>query len=157
MPPRLAAAARLDGGAREVLAGHRGYLFAEVEDGSSLAQLLARDLDLRALLPSLFSEAGQMTVRQFALGQSSTGAPWHWHQDTFNTCVVGERVWYLRPPARALMSRQPVAAGVPAAGTSYYAVQRPGDIVYVPELWSHCVVNHTLSVAVALEFGTLMP
>ena len=31
-------------------------------------------------------------------------------------------------------------------------VQRPGDVVYVPENWGHAVVNLEDSVAVAFEF-----
>ena len=31
-------------------------------------------------------------------------------------------------------------------------VQRPGDVVYIPENWGHAVVNLADSIAVAYEF-----
>ena len=31
-------------------------------------------------------------------------------------------------------------------------VQRPGDVVYVPENWGHAVVNVEASIGVAFEF-----
>ena len=52
---------------------------------------------------------------------------------------------------QALMSRQPVKEGIPYASESFFAIQRPGDIVYVPEAWSHSVLNCTLAVAVSVE------
>lgn len=156
MPPEQAAASRSAGGLPDILSGHTGYLFCEVEAGTALGRLLGRDLNPRKTLPSLFGKPSQVVLQQLAAGQSGTGAPWHWHQDALNICIVGKRYWYFRPPADALMSRRPVASGVDLAGESVYAVQRPGDVVYIPELWSHCVVNCTLSIAVAFEFGTEM-
>eukprot|EP00927_Polykrikos_kofoidii_P086108 TRINITY_DN9547_c2_g2_i1.p1 TRINITY_DN9547_c2_g2~~TRINITY_DN9547_c2_g2_i1.p1 ORF type:complete len:550 (+),score=70.48 TRINITY_DN9547_c2_g2_i1:70-1650(+) len=172
LPPVQARAACRPGGAAAALR-HRGcergcssgdvgirspgYLFVEVEEGSVLAKVLDRDLDLRKLLPDILGPTGGDVVmlRQFALGQSGTGAPWHWHQDAFNACAIGERFWYFRAPADALASSQPVGEGVPEATTSWRGVQRPGDVVYVPELWSHTVINRVLSVAVSIEFGSV--
>lgn len=157
LPPDMLSAACRPGAvadAIKVVGEGPRYIFHEVEDGSPLSSLISRDLDFPALLPSVLgSPASTESILQFSLGQSGTGAPWHWHQDAFNVCVVGERIWYFRPPALALASNQSVEHGVPEASGSFYAVQRPGDIVYVPELWGHCVINSILSVAVAVEFG----
>lgn len=156
VPPELLPEASWPGlGAKEVLAGHRGYLFLEAAEGTALARRLDEALRLREALPFAFQGRSPRILRQISLGQSGSGAPWHWHQDAFNVCLAGERAWLLRPPAKALMSRRPVSAGLEGADGALFAAQRPGDILYVPELWAHCVVNRTLSAAVALEFGTL--
>lgn len=157
MPPLKARHARLDGDANSVVSGDSGYVFWKVDRMSHFASALARGLNWPAVLPSLFRARGRVMLQQFAFGQSGTGAPWHWHQDAFNVCLAGERIWYFLPPARALMSYKPVAMGVPAADEAYFAVQRPGDIVFVPEFWAHSVVNRVLSAAVALEVCTTRP
>ncbi|CAE8656957.1 unnamed protein product, partial [Polarella glacialis] len=121
-----------------------------------MGALLERDMPLATALPLAFRGPEPVVLRQLSVGQSGSGAPWHWHQDAFNICVVGERAWFLKPPAHALMSRQPVSDGVPQASGSLFTLQRPGDIVYVPELWSHCVVNSVLSLSVALEMACIL-
>jgi len=156
MPPNVARAARREGKVQDVFAGDLGYIFQEVEEGTELAERLATDVSLAALLPGEIAEHGAaVMLPQLSVGQSGTGAPWHWHQDALNACLVGERAWYLRPPACALMSRTPVREGIPEAGTSLYTTQRPGDVLYIPELWAHTALNRVLSVAVSLEFGSI--
>merc|ERR1712039_769132 len=109
--------------------------------------------ELSAVLPFLRHDQkkGTALIKHVSVGQSGTGAPWHWHGDAFNICIVGRRMWYFRPPERALMSRKPVKEGVFGANESLFACQQPGDIVYVPEFWSHSVVNVKLSAALAIE------
>lgn len=155
MPRTVAKHATWPGGAQDVFAGGRGYLFSEVDQGSAMASLLARNMPIASLLPFVFRGSDPYVLQQLSLGQSGTGAPWHWHQDAFNICLVGERAWYMKPPAEAIMSRQPVCEGIPSADGSYFTMQGPGDIIYVPEMWSHCVINCKLSFSVAVEFGNL--
>eukprot|EP00929_Paragymnodinium_shiwhaense_P075863 TRINITY_DN38850_c0_g1_i3.p1 TRINITY_DN38850_c0_g1~~TRINITY_DN38850_c0_g1_i3.p1 ORF type:complete len:402 (+),score=49.57 TRINITY_DN38850_c0_g1_i3:60-1208(+) len=158
MPPEVAQQARRSGtmtDAIEAAAERPNYLFMEVSPQTSLARRLDEVLNLRGILEKVLDTDRDLVMQpQFSVGQSGTGAPWHWHQDAINACLIGERVWYLRPPPVALMSNQPVTLGIPEAGSSYFAVQRPGDIIYIPDLWSHAVVNRVLSVAVSVEFGT---
>ena len=37
--------------------------------------------------------------------------------------------------------------------TVYECIQEPGDVLYVPEMWAHGVVNIAESVGVAMEFS----
>ena len=43
------------------------------------------------------------------------------------------------------------AAGVPSAG-ELLCVQEAGDLIYVPRLWGHAVLNLAQSVGAAVEF-----
>ncbi|CAJ1388984.1 unnamed protein product [Effrenium voratum] len=147
--PRVA---RQADGLQEVLQGH-AYLFLEIERETRLEELV-QTYGLFGMRSWFNFDQELHSVLQVSLGQSGTGAPWHWHQDAFNVCLAGERAWFLKPPAEALMSRRPVSQGLPHLAGSYFAKQRHGDVLYVPELWSHAVVNLMLSSSLAFEFGT---
>ena len=83
LPPDLAEQSKFDGTLEDVLCGHEGYLFCEVDDLSALGRLLAADLDVSAILPFPLSR-DTVLIKQFCAGQSGSGAPWHWHEDSFN-------------------------------------------------------------------------
>ena len=84
-----------------------------------------------------------------------------------NMLVHGAKRWILFPPQDAFFTVQPVLqwlTGFTEERTHsdkglYYTpgdvqecVQLPGDVVFVPELWGHAVVNLRPSIAVAYEF-----
>ncbi|CAE7356930.1 jmjd4 [Symbiodinium necroappetens] len=104
------------------------------------------------------------TTLQFAVGAEGSGSPMHFHQDALNLCLRGRKRWWLVPPSEAAFSRcHPLDAL--DMGTTAKSVkdcfegacvfeQEEGDIVYVPDMWGHAVLNledHT--VCVAAEFA----
>ena len=112
-----------------------------------------------APVPHLFNNF-RISLKQFIVGPKHSGSPPHFHGHTFNALVYGVKLWYLWPPSEAHFafchvqdwqrSHQEGQLRGPAA---LECVQRPGDIVYVPENWGHAVVNVEDSIAVAYEFS----
>ncbi|CAE7233381.1 JMJD8 [Symbiodinium natans] len=100
------------------------------------------------------------TTIQFAVGGEGSGSPMHFHQDALNLCLRGRKRWWLVPPSEAAFSRlHPLDAL--DMGTSANSArdclegacvfeQEEGDVVYVPDMWGHAVLNledHTACVA----------
>ncbi|CAE8611064.1 unnamed protein product [Polarella glacialis] len=89
------------------------------------------------------------TTLQFGVGDEGSGSPLHFHQDAINILLSGRKRWWLVPPARAAMSRvHPLDALQNASspeGELYTQAmvleQEPGDIMYVPDMWGHAVLN----------------
>eukprot|EP00439_Symbiodinium_sp_Y106_P067762 s450_g11.t1 len=104
------------------------------------------------------------TTLQFAVGAEGSGSPMHFHQDALNLCLHGRKRWWLVPPSEAAFSRWHPSDAL-ETGPSAKSVkdcfegacvfeQEEGDIVYVPDMWGHAVLNledHT--VCVAAEFA----
>jgi hypothetical protein len=96
---------------------------------------------------------------QWALGTKGSGAPVHFHNTAWNQLFYGRKHWYLLPPGRNLMGKKQVlewveddVAGLQAQGYEFTeCVQQQGDVLIVPELWGHAVLNTQDSVAVASE------
>ncbi|CAE7353452.1 jmjd4 [Symbiodinium sp. CCMP2456] len=151
------------------------YFFVAVDQElqPELAETFEASLDLSAGTelpwPLGAVETGQKlpfraTTLQFAVGAEGSGSPMHFHQDALNLCLRGRKRWWLVPPSEAAFSRcHPLDAM--DMGTSAKSVkdcfegacvfeQEEGDIVYVPDMWGHAVLNledHT--VCVAAEFA----
>lgn len=132
---------------------HPDYIF----DGQVLHHhsRLSRD----APIPELFSSFS-ISLRQFIIGPRRSGSPPHFHGHAFNALVYGVKLWYLWPPSEAYFAFSPVQdwqsrylEGQLGGPVALECVQRPGDIVYVPENWGHAVVNVEDSIAVAYEFS----
>merc|ERR1712129_606377 len=144
------------------------YYFAAVDDVSHprLASLLRETLGLPEQLPAPFASF-HVTELQFALGDAGSGSPMHFHHDAINILLSGRKRWWLVPPALAAMSRthpQACAATADAeAGSTKIVnglvmptevIQEPGDILYIPDLWGHAVLNlEDTTVAAAVEFS----
>jgi hypothetical protein len=82
----------------------------------------------------------------------------HVKEDATRT-AGGKEVKYRVPPHRR--TTQPGkenepgvvgSSGSSAHGRPLRCVQQSGDIMFVPDLWGHAVVNHQPSIAVAIEF-----
>jgi len=101
---------------------------------------------------------------QFMMGPEGSGAPMHMHVAAFNAALVGRKRWFFSPPAHNFWSRKPVSEwlahdypATPAGAPLFECTQHPGDIMYVPNLWSHAVVNLEDAVAVATEIKMKKP
>ena len=115
-------------------------------------------------------------LTQFNLGPALTGAQPHFHGDAWNGLAYGRKQWFISRPSRAFFARSgqrvidwlatpPKLAELTARDSKNAAhdgsaleasdllcVQEPGDIVYVPRLWGHAVLNLAQSVGAAVEF-----
>lgn len=100
---------------------------------------------------------------QFSLGPAGSGSPPHYHMAAVNVLVYGRKRWTLLPPNDAVYGALPVrewhAAGGPEALRDQghrvlECVQRPGDMLYVPDHWGHAVLNMEPSVGFATEVAT---
>eukprot|EP01043_Picozoa_sp_COSAG02_P041667 COSAG02_NODE_3474_length_6681_cov_29.310696_4_plen_407_part_00 len=93
--------------------------------------------------------AGIITI---ALGGDKQGIPFHWHGDAYSVQLHGAKLWVVFPPGRMpssgfllsetleqwLVSRQnkKVDADL-TVPSSYQCVQKPGELLYVPEGFWH--------------------
>lgn len=100
---------------------------------------------------------------QLSVGPAGSGSPPHYHMAAVNTLVYGLKRWWLMPPRDAVYGALPVrewhAAGGPTAlraegRTVLECVQRPGDVIFVPDHWGHAVLNLETSIGFASEFAT---
>ncbi len=117
---------------------------------------------------------------QWALGDKGSGAPIHFHNSAWNALIYGAKKWIIYPPAHMIMSKEHIldfienevstleekprkefnlpskdvnkmiTVKAPRARPSS-CVQTAGDIMIIPENWSHGVLNIQQSVAVATE------
>lgn len=142
------------------------YIFSSIASEQLLMTTLGQNI-ARIEIPIV--QFGQKTgsrrlhefSAQFYLGAIGTGAPLHSHVHAYNILVHGRKKWFIAPPRHGLYSREPirnwVASSYPSmlkSGASIYeCIQEPGDVLYVPELWAHGVVNLAESVGVAMEFS----
>eukprot|EP01051_Picozoa_sp_SAG22_P002434 SAG22_NODE_108_length_19750_cov_3.848201_3_plen_695_part_00 len=96
---------------------------------------------------------------QFILGAAGSGAHMHTHQDAWNALVYGRKRWFVVPPSRATYSRKHIRRWLvedyPHFSESekpLECVQRGGEVLYMPGLWGHGVLNLVDSVGAAVEF-----
>ena len=99
---------------------------------------------------------------QFYLGPTLSGSPVHFHRNAWNILVYGQKRWFLYPPDKAFYSKQHVwdwwreNHGDGDQGWSetppLECVQYPGDLMFVPDMWGHAVVNLKESIGLASEF-----
>ena len=101
---------------------------------------------------------------QVAIGPAGSGSPFHFHNAALNALGFGEKRWLLLPPATAQFSADDVwtwagaeeqrerLAELAARGGLLQCDQRAGDLLFVPKMWGHAVVNTRTSVGVAVEF-----
>lgn len=97
-----------------------------------------------------------MAKTYFYLGTTFTGAAPHFHRSAWNLLVYGQKRWFLYPPDRASYSKQPVLdwwrenyRGDPSA---LECMQHSGDLVFIPDMWGHAVINVRESIGLAAEF-----
>jgi hypothetical protein len=95
----------------------------------------------------------------FAVGQQGTGLPFHFHKEAWNEAVAGLKRWSVYPPSEVPPAHylmidshaewlQTVLPKLLPAERPAECLQRPGELVYVPEGWWHAVVNVEPTMAV---------
>jgi hypothetical protein len=98
---------------------------------------------------------------QVAIGPTGSGAPPHYHKAAVNTLFYGKKKWFFIPPKHATYSSKSSMAWIEdyqQSGESsdhdfvLDCVQQPGDVIFVPDFWTHATLNLEPSVAVASEF-----
>lgn len=120
-----------------------------------------------------------LRLHQFAMGGALSGAAPHFHGFAVNFLLRGAKLWFLAAPSSAFaqftvqsslrwwMLRFPKivrqlavhhhrsnTSAAPDHGVRL-VLQWPGDVVIVPEHWSHSVLNLADSIAVALEYANI--
>ncbi|CAJ1458036.1 unnamed protein product [Effrenium voratum] len=146
--------------------GKRPYFFVAVdhETQPELALLLEATLGLRLGAAPPFPRFEQpldllsATTLQFAIGDEGSGSPLHFHQDAVNLLLCGRKRWWLLPPSGSAMSRlHPLDVLTHEADCFNHArvlEQEVGDVVYVPDMWGHAVLNlEANTLCIAAEFA----
>lgn len=128
---------------------HPTYIFETIP----LDSPLLRDFKLPDVLNPNVTHIS-VTKMQFYLGPALSGAPQHFHRSAWNVLIFGQKRWFLFPPTDAIYSRQHVWEWW--KGRSHTrgleCVQHPGDLVFVPDMWGHAVINLRESIGFASEF-----
>ena len=101
----------------------------------------------------------QETATQFFLGPAYSGAPFHFHEDAWNALAFGKKRWFMLPPHHGLYSTEPPYSFYHNKLDDYESshkvmqcVQNAGDVIYVPNMWSHMILNLKESIGLAVEF-----
>ena len=110
-------------------------------------------------------------LRQFYVGGEFSGSFFHFHSSpAWNGLVSGLKLWFLFPPCDAIygtdhpmqwLAKNADALFAEDTGdgaasnrlrSPFVVVQNSGDVVLVPEQWSHAVLNIGESTGIAFEF-----
>ena len=93
---------------------------------------------------------------QFYIGPPLSGAPVHFHHSAWNVLIYGNKRWFVYPPDRAFYSKQHIwdwwKETYKNKPDALECVQYPGDMVFIPDMWGHGVINLRESMGVASEF-----
>ena len=130
------------------------------------AEPIVADLLQGVDLPRIFPSGAERGYHSYLLlGTSGGGIEWHMHSDGWNALACGHKRWFLLPPGTKPPNypRPSQGGGVLEWYHRFYAdfaalegareaVQRPGDVLYIPEGWYHATINvgETLGVSAQL-------
>ena len=94
---------------------------------------------------------------QLAIGPMRTGAPIHFHGLALNILFAGAKRWFVAPPTSPYWSNAPIEEWFrqPERPKMLECMQRPGDVLLVPEAYSHGVLNLDTSVGLSWLFDTI--
>lgn len=120
----------------------------------ALDSAVLQDVDLHlSFFRDAFLEVQDAAVH---LGPPGSGTPFHSHTHAASALIHGRKEWYLTPPTELLTSRvhprewsQQVLPFLNETAAPLHCVQRPGDVLYIPDYWSHSVLNLEDTVAVS--------
>jgi hypothetical protein len=124
-----------------------GYVFERLAYDSPLWNALSstkkyNDTYFQHLFPNQ-----TITSIQFSFSKdNNTGSSWHYHTNSVTLLIKGEKKWNFLKPSKAQMSNYMNNFTTTTNGTTTYNniisfVQKPGDLVYVPDRWSHRTYN----------------
>ncbi len=104
------------------------------------------------------------------LGRNGSSVGFHAHADSVVALLFGAKRWFLFPPGATPRPRwrdprgmetwawqhsrgegEPAAAGTESGSKMLECVQRPGELLYVPEGWHHATLNYGETLAVAQQ------
>ena len=126
------------------------YIFETVPEDSSIL----KHFEIPLVLDSTLTEIAT-TKFQFYVGPTLSGAPPHFHRSAWNALIYGRKRWFLFPPQYAFYSKQHVWdwwRQYRKESTTWECVQHPGDMIILPDMWGHAVINLKESIGVASEF-----
>ncbi|EGD77594.1 hypothetical protein PTSG_08691 [Salpingoeca rosetta] len=132
---------------------------ASASGSDGIHRLAFRDFQIPECIGPHVSEIETRT-KQFYLGPAGSGAPMHVHSGSWNALVYGRKRWFLLPPPLAIYSKQhphdfidEQLPALRARGAVLECIQESGDVVFVPEMWAHAVLNEAESIGFASEFA----
>ena len=141
------------------------FLFAAVPQGveGSAATELERVLSGHSLPAIGFFRHSKIYANgreQFFLGANGTGAPMHFHTHALNMLVYGRKQWFAIQPRFEATYRGDIRTWAEEGKHKYLqqgievqeCIQEQGDVLYIPEHWTHGVLNLAESVGIATEF-----
>ena len=127
------------------------YIF----DSLSSESPLMADFAIPAVLDPKVTQITTQTVH-FYIGPPLSGTPVHFHRSAWNALVHGKKRWFLYPPRTSLYSKQHIWLWYNDVyldrQDALECVQSAGDVIFVPDLWAHGVVNLQETVGFASEF-----
>ena len=129
------------------------YIFETIPPNSPLLEHFTTPAILNPSLTHISN-----TKTQFYVGPALSGAPIHFHRNAWNVLFYGLKRWFLFPPPHAVYSKQHVwdwwktrHRNGPSESV-WECVQHPGDLMFIPDMWGHAVINLKESVGLAAEF-----
>lgn len=104
------------------------------------------------------------------LGGNASSVAFHSHADSVVALLFGTKRWFIFPPdttprprwrdprgmwtwadQRSRGQGEPAAVGIESGSELIECIQKPGDILYVPEGWHHATLNYGETLAVAQQ------
>ena len=149
-----------------------GYIFEKLTEASPLWTLL-EDNNSNLLHPTFLNRT--VTSTQWSFGaQAGTGSSWHYHTESVTLLLHGEKRWFFVSPPDSVMSnvveweewedKWEVSDDDSDDDDSdddntwshqrqrmITFVQRPGDLVFVPDRWSHRTRNERMTMGLTFE------
>ena len=130
---------------------HPNYIFETISPNSPLL----KEFEPPSILDKEVTHINPLKT-QFYLGSPLSGAPVHFHRNAWNVLIYGQKRWFLYPPDKAFYSKEHVwdwwRGTYRKSPDALECVQYPGDLVFVPDMWGHAVINLREGVGVASEF-----
>jgi hypothetical protein len=100
----------------------------------------------------------QLDPPQLYVGSAGSGSPMHFHSDALNACFKGEKLYALLPPEAAIYSITPLDKWLEKEENRnaykkklLFCTQRRGEIIFIPGMYAHGVVNQKKVIGVATE------
>lgn len=129
---------------------HFSYIYEAIPTNSPLLEHFNIPLILNTSVTHI---ATIKTV--FYVGPPLSGSPFHFHRSSWNVLVYGLKRWFVQSPKNSFYSKQHPWDWWKARtkdGSVLECVQHPGDLVFIPDMWGHSVLNLKESIGVASEF-----